>query len=53
MTRLYVWITAGLTGIIGLLIGIIINGSPVPPRVAAPEQAGSLVAEGARDARLA
>ena len=39
MTRLFVWITAGLTGIIGLLIGIIINGSQAPARTATLESA--------------
>jgi serine protease Do len=54
MTRLYVWITAGLTGIIGLLIGIIINGSPAPARTAAPEDgANAPVAEGAAEPRVA
>ncbi|MEO8682389.1 MAG: trypsin-like peptidase domain-containing protein [Vicinamibacterales bacterium] len=51
MTRLYIWVTAGLTGIIGLLIGIILNGSPVAPRVAAPDAgARSVPADNAREA---
>src|SRR5436190_10740479 len=39
MNRVFVWVTAVLTGIIGVLIGIIISGSGRTVEVAAPKAA--------------